>query len=153
MYNTKGFVKVTNWEKLYKAFEKETSFLIYPIHEKVYLLYDDIKEMFTARYNTFTELNMLMKNKLAFFNSTRYLLVDNRAIKKFLREKLFDKDTLEIEKIQIKELLKRNMSHYIWYCEVPLSTGGYLIFWQIRYLAKCQQKIYSLSMHYIVIHN
>ena len=69
-----------------------------------------------------------MKNKLAFFNSTRYLLVDNRAIKKFLREKLFDKDTLEIEKIQIKELLKRNMSHYIWYCEVPLSTGGYLIF-------------------------
>lgn len=128
VYNTKGFVKVTNWEKLYKAFEKETSFLIYPIHEKVYLLYDDIKEMFTARYNTFTELNMLMKNKLAFFNSTRYLLVDNRAIKKFLREKLFDKDTLEIEKIQIKELLKRNMSHYIWYCEVPLSTGGYLIF-------------------------
>lgn len=79
------------------------------------------------RYDSVKELRELCEEGLAVVEETRYMLVDNRIIKAFLRQKLDDDITLESERTEITRLLKLNMSHYVWYCEVPL-VEGYLIF-------------------------
>lgn len=122
-----GFVTVAGWEELCDIFRGNKWFLIYPIHEKVYLFYDDIKQLFLMRYDSVKELRELCEEGLAVVEETRYMLVDNRIIKAFLRQKLDDDITLESERTEITRLLKLNMSHYVWYCEVPL-VEGYLIF-------------------------
>lgn len=82
---------------------------------------------FFMRYDSVKELRELCEEGLAVVEETRYMLVDNRIIKAFLRQKLDDDITLESERTEITRLLKLNMSHYVWYCEVPL-VEGYLIF-------------------------
>ena len=69
----------------------------------------------------------LEKRKESFLDKTRYLLADNRSVKSFLKEQLDKKPLLEAEVQKIKHILSVNMTHYVWYCEVPLQNG-FLVF-------------------------
>lgn len=122
-----GFVKVMDWNMLYDIISHEDSFLLSPIHEKVYLTYDNIKELLRLRYQSIESLTKLESNKYSFLSKTRFLLADNRTVKNFLRKQLNNSSLLEKEIQQINKILKQNMAHYVWYCEVPLQSG-YLLF-------------------------
>lgn len=127
--NREGFVSCFKWSNLYKAIGKGNSFILFPLHEKVYLQYDDIKDIFELRCNESGDINDLKEKGYLALDKTRYLLVDNRIMKSFLRD-LLKKDYLYVaEKSDIKKSLSRNMPHYLWYCEVPLvNKQGYLFF-------------------------
>lgn len=123
-----GFVSVMDWKLLYEHLSNGDSFLIYPIHEKVYLTYDNMRELLKLRYKSASQLCKLEQNQKFFIDRTRYLLADNRMIKTFLREKLSDTTLLAYEKKQIERILQMNMAHYVWYCEVPLEDrSGFLL--------------------------
>lgn len=124
---TDGFVKIMNWDTLYKYLSNGNSFLMSPIHEKVYLTYDNIRELLRLRYMSIESLCELEGKHISFLGETRYLLVDNRTIKKFLREKLSDDILIASERKVIERVLQINMAHYVWYCEVPLDMG-FLLF-------------------------
>lgn len=122
-----GFVKVMSWDDLYGSISNGESFLISPIHEKVYLTYDNIRELLRLRYLSIEKLREFEETKISFLADTRYLLADNRIVKKFLRGKLEDQSLITSEIQQIQRVLKINMPHYVWYCEVPLKNG-FLLF-------------------------
>ena len=122
-----GFVKVMDWDDLYAAISNGHIFLIAPMHEKVYLTYENIRELLKMRYNRMEYLLALEKRKESFLDKTRYLLADNRSVKSFLKEQLDKKPLLEAEVQKIKHILSVNMTHYVWYCEVPLQNG-FLVF-------------------------
>lgn len=123
----RGFVAAVTWNKIYQYLMQKTGFIIYPVHEKVYLSYDDIKVHFQHMFNSSKELISLEEQGKVFLNRTRYLLVDNRILKQFIKKLMDNSNTILSEKNTIRDLLKTNMSHYVWYCEVPLLEG-YLIF-------------------------
>ena len=55
--------------------------------------------------------------------NVRYLLADNREVKKFLREDV-EKGSLT-EAIVLEEekrLLETDMPHYLWVCEIPVKN-------------------------------
>lgn len=122
-----GFVKVMDWDELYASISNGDSFLISPIHEKVYLTYDNIRMLLKLRYESMERLQTFEKDKKSFFERTRYLLADNRSVKKFLKKQLDKPSLLEPEIQQIQNILSVNMAHYVWYCEVPLQDG-FLLF-------------------------
>lgn len=123
-----GFVLAVEWDGLKGFIKKKNSFLIYPIHEKVYILYETFKNMFFDMYNKAVKLKELESKGISHVENTRILLVDNREIKNFLREDIqrevvISKSVMEEE----KRLVQMDMPHYLWFCEVPLEQG-YLIF-------------------------
>lgn len=122
-----GFVSALDWELLYKYLSHENSFLIYPIHEKVYLTYDNMRELLKLRYLRTPQLYEMEKRQISCLKKTRYLLADNRTIKEFLRKKLLNDTLLASEIKQIERVLQMNMAHFVWYCEVPLESG-FLLF-------------------------
>lgn len=122
-----GFVQIMDWNLLYKYLSDGNCFLIYPLHEKVYLTYDNMRELLGLRYRKTPQLRELEENQKSFLKKTRYLLADNRLIKKFLSKKLQNESLLDSEVKQIERMLQMNMAHYVWYCEVPLESG-YLLF-------------------------
>lgn len=124
-----GFVSVMKWELLSEHLSNQSSFLIYPIHEKVYLPYDNMREMLKLKFKRASQLREMEQDQISFSDRTRYLLADNRTIKTFLREKLSDSTLFAYEIEQIERVLRTNMAHYVWYCEVPLKDqGGFLLF-------------------------
>lgn len=122
-----GFVKVMDWDDLYESMASGNSFLISPIHEKVYLTFDDIRELLRLRYMATERLRNLEEKESSCLERTRYLLADNRTVKDFLKRKLADETLIASEIQQIERILQINMAHYVWYCEVPLEDG-FLLF-------------------------
>lgn len=123
-----GFVGSVLWENLKPHVKAGKSFIIYPIHEKVYILYDDIKNIFFHMYKNTPMLRQLEEDRFSFVEKTRFFLADNRDMKRFLKTSVLSNPNLGgmIRDI-INEILTRDMPHYIWYCEVPLEKG-YFIF-------------------------
>lgn len=123
-----GFVEVVNWEKLKPYIKERNSFIIYPIHEKVYLLLDDLKNIFTEMYNRVGDLKGLEDIRYSSLKETRYFLADNRDVKSFLEQYIIEQNnSTEIEK-EIGELLDKNMTHFVWCAEVPVENGFFLFF-------------------------
>ena len=123
-----GFVEVVNWEKLKPYIKERNSFIIYPIHEKVYLLLDDLKNIFTEMYNRVGDLKELEDIRYSSLKETRYFLADNRDVKSFLEQYIIEQNnSTEIEK-EIGELLDKNMTHFVWCAEVPVENGFFLFF-------------------------
>lgn len=124
-----GFVAVVPWKNLKKYLLEKSAFVIYPIHEKVYILYKDLKKILQLYFQGIPELQELENNHITDLDKTRFLLVDNRELKDFLRQNfLSNLETEEIVRAEIERLIVINMPHYIWYCEVPLNNGEYLLF-------------------------
>lgn len=119
----KGFVGAVNWDKLKKIIALKTSFIICPIHEKVYLYHEDIERRLTYQiYNINNLKNLVDKNII---KKIRYVLVDNRQIKHFLAV-IMEFSNIESVKKEISKLLMHSMPHYVWYCEIPLKEGYFI---------------------------
>lgn len=125
----KRFVHGLDWTELYEKIGYKNSFILFPLHEKVYLQYDDIKDIFELRCNESDKIRKLQHAGRLNIEDTRYLLVDNRIMKSFLQTLLHTDDLLDKEKEDINKSLSKNMPHYLWYCEIPLADeAGYMFF-------------------------
>lgn len=117
----KGFVGVVTREQLIDVMVRQKSCIIYPVHERVYVLYDSLKKRLHALFENIpilTEMRDIYQENL-----TRYLLVDNRELKKFLKDNSTNASASVKE--EVERVLVLNLPHYVWYCEVP--AGGYYI--------------------------
>lgn len=115
-----GFVVPVDWNDLKRYIKNRNSFIIFPIHEKVYLLLDDFKNIFCEMYNKISTLRQLTDDKMASLEKTRYFLADNRDVKAFVKQNVYNIPEIEEE---IKDLLNRNMAHFVWCAEVPVRNG------------------------------
>ncbi len=125
--NISGFVATVTWEQLKEHLDKK-SFILYPIHEKVYMMYDDFKKAFDHLFRNSLELVNLEGKGLLDRNKTRYLLADNRIVKRYLKDKVLpiDKPNESLNE-EIYRLLELDMPHYVWLCEVKIE-GGFFVF-------------------------
>lgn len=124
-----GFVTGVNWKELKPYIKERNSFIIYPIHEKVYLLLEDFKNIFLQMYNKISNLKELEDHHLSYLDEARYFLSDNRDVKAFLEQRILgeQENATELEK-EIRGLLNRNMTHFVWCAEVPIQDGFFLFF-------------------------
>ena len=101
---------------------------MYPIHEKVFLPYEVFKNMFMDMYNSLVHLKILENMGVMDITNTRYLLADNREVKKFLWKDIQKRASGIIPLLNEEErLLQMDMPHYLWVCEVAVDTG-YIFF-------------------------
>ncbi len=101
-----GFVACVEWGNLKKHVRPKQDFWLYPIHEKVYTLYDGFMS--------------IVRKQIENCESARCLLADNREIKKFINEKIVDNDA--VDDLTLKnaiKILSVSLPHYVWYYEVP----------------------------------
>lgn len=124
--NMKGFVAAVDWKQFKPYIKNNNSFIIYPIHEKVYLLFDEFKKVFKEMYLQMSNLRNLEENNLSYLDKTRYFLADNRDVKAFVKNNIDNSDNSEVEK-EIEKILNSNLTHYVWCAEVPFQNG-YFIF-------------------------
>lgn len=112
-----GFVAYISWEQLEKYFEEYGGFIIYPIHEKVYIFYDDFKK----------HIRDISTENLKETSSKRILLADNREIKRILYDNIVNNtDSIPEMREEALRLLKMNMPHYLWCCEYATEVGNVL---------------------------
>lgn len=125
------FIDIVTWDEikdlLKEGEEHECGFIMYPMHEKIYILYDElIKRHFDPLMK---RINKVKGNVM----NVRVLIVDNNLVKKYLNDLLlkdqsYDGST-EDEKyeadmeLEIERLLKQNLPHYVWVFEVSLENG------------------------------
>lgn len=122
------FMDIISWAEIEEVLKDDSDkdetcgFIIYPLHEKVYILYDKLIE------DHCRPLLKPLENSNSFTNK-RVLIVDNRIVKKHLSNLLIvpnDKwDNEEIDETydkevenEIKQLLSHNLPHYIWVLEL-----------------------------------
>ncbi len=120
------------WDELKKVIKERKSFIIYPIHERVYILYDSFKQILNNMVNKVPVYQELWSHGVCDFDSARVLLADNRDVKKFLKKVInVEEPYLQNFKDEIEDgiekLMRQDMPHYLWYCEVPIEDA-YLIF-------------------------
>ena len=105
-----GFYRVISWDILSKSLEQNKSFIIYPIHEKVYFLYKNFKKHLDDATD---------KSKLR-----RIMLIDNKEVKKFLDQHIMrNSDILPDVRKEAERLLQMDMPHYLWCCEYDMPTN------------------------------
>ncbi len=136
-----GFVGCISWETLCKDLEEKKSFIIYPIHEKVYILYDNFKKHMNDMLH---QLNMsaVMGDKEEDKNK-RTLLIDNREVKRFLYENMADDETcIQDVREEAKRLLQIDMPHYLWCCEYETTMGNMLFIANPTYNRRTTKNIF-----------
>lgn len=114
-----GFVYPELWENIKKKIKPGKSILFYPIHEKVYISFDDIQVFFKDLYERL-ELEDLMQAAEDPIINTRILVVDNVVLKDFLKNRIqLDVNFGKKESMQkeIKNIINQSLPHYLWYCE------------------------------------
>ena len=127
-----SFVDTVSWKEMKKLLSEgrnnECGFIMYPLHEKIYILYD---ELMRRHLNPFlSRISEMKKDKLR----PRVLIVDNNLVKEYLNnllleEKKYDEDKVEdiqyeekIEK-EIERLINKNLPHYLWVLEIGKGNG------------------------------
>lgn len=115
-----GFVATIDWEKLTDFLNVSKSFFICPIHEKVYILYQEFRGIFNKMVSDLSFMKTLGIDKED--TKFRCLLADNRNVKNFLASQLknFIKDDGLVVQ-EIGRILSVSMPHYLWLCEVELK--------------------------------
>ena len=117
-----GFVTAVTWNELKKVIKERKSFIIYPIHERVYILYDSFQQILKSMMNEVAEYKNLWIQRLFNFDCVRILLADNRDVKKFLKKVVNGEEPyVQSLKDEMEKLMERDMPHYLWYCEVPIE--------------------------------
>lgn len=124
----RNFCVLLSWDEIVKALFSEGGFVLYPQYEKVYMMYNDIKERIEpillknneeSKADEEIVKNIYEKLKLSPEDS-RYLLVDNVVVKSFLKDNVSDYES-------IRAIIEKNQSHYLWYCETKVDEV-YLVF-------------------------
>ncbi|MDP2705501.1 MAG: hypothetical protein Q8O71_03890 [bacterium] len=112
----KSFVDLVNWEAI-EDYIKPNGYMIVPEMEKVFIPFPNMKK----NYVRFVKSVFLKEGYEV--KSERFLIVDNSILKNFLmnpkKKTLSDKD-----KSRFEEMVKSNLPHYLWFCEVVLSKNG-----------------------------
>ena len=126
---TDGFVYPESWENIKEKIKPGKSILFYPIHEKVYISFDDIQVFFEDLCKRL-KLEELMKAVNDPLTDRRILIVDNVVLKDFLKNKIQldiqigDKESMQKE---IENIINQSLPHYLWYCEFQTAQRN-LIF-------------------------
>ena len=136
-----GFVGCVSWDTLCKSLKQGKSFIIYPIHEKVYILYDNFKKHMDdmlCRYswNDAVESGVVERDR-------RMLLVDNREVKRFLRDQMADNQEVHANvRKEARRILSMDMPHYLWCCEYSLPMGNLLFIANPTYIRRTTRNIF-----------
>lgn len=121
-----GFVEAVTSEQLKEALKSEKSCIVYPVHERAYLLYDNIKNRLRNIFDKVPVLKTLEQYGNCNVEEARCFLADNREIKNFLI-KNFQGNVRIQEQEEVKKIIERDMPHYLWFCEVKINKK-YIIF-------------------------
>ncbi len=125
-----GFVEAISEEQLKEALKSEKSCIVYPVHERAYLLYDNIKNRLKNIFNKIPVLKELERRGVCNVEGARCFLADNREVKAFLVENLRRNISVQ-EREEIKRIVEMDMPHYLWFCEVEANVKKftkYIIF-------------------------
>lgn len=108
---TRDFVAVISLEEIFSIMQGESNFIIYPIFDRVYTLYDDIKVNIQnfMEYKDFEEVFETIKNEDA-----RCFLADNTRIKEHIAKAGITYD--------------KSMPHYMWCYEMKLEGDFFICF-------------------------
>lgn len=137
----KGFVGCVSWEILSKSLEHGKSFIIYPIHEKVYILYDNFIKHMNDMLGRYQWSNA--EESEAAEQKRRTLLVDNREVKRFLREHMVDdKEAHENVQEEARRILSMDLPHYLWCCEYSMPMGNLLFIANPTYIRRTTKNIF-----------
>lgn len=138
-----GFVKAIFWEGIEKSITPQKSFVIYPMHEKVYISYHDIKDVFDDLQKR-VKIEDILKKAGEEISGKRILLVDNAILKNFLRHEIELDDTMgnkvEMER-EIEKISARSFPHYLWYCEFQTKNSNLIYFADPTYNNKTSKDI------------
>lgn len=125
------FIDIVTWDEIKDLLKEgegyQCGFIMYPMHEKIYILYDElIKRHFAPLVK---RINKVKDNRM----DVRVLIVDNNLVKKYLNDLLLKDNTYDGNKedeiyeadveLEIERLLKQNLPHYVWVFEVSLENG------------------------------
>lgn len=122
----RGFVGSAAWEELKTGIAKR-SFLIYPVHEKVYILYDVLKKHLQNMCHQI-KLSEALKAVDSEIKGERILIADNCDVKAFLRKVGPEVGKINDEmKQMLDDILNKDLPHYLWYCEYQTDMG-YVVF-------------------------
>ncbi len=132
LFGQRDFAIIVSWKQL-KQVMKYSDYVIYPQYEKVYMGYNDmIKKL--CGYQEILMNNIDYQNKFGMlgrfpFKEARCLLVDNVDIKAFFHRKKGD-NLLKKNYVDntIDVIIKKNLPHYLWYCEIKLADNMFLVF-------------------------
>ena len=116
---TDGFVYPESWENIKEKIQPGKSILFYPMHEKVYILFDDIQDFFADLCKRL-KLEELMNAANDPLTDTRILVVDNVILKDFLKNRIqLDIEMGDKKRMQeeIESIVNQSLPHYLWYCE------------------------------------
>ena len=137
-----GFVEEICWKDIREKIA-ENSFLMYPMHERVYISYEDINVMFND-----LEKRMKVKEVLERAGKKiikrRIFVVDNTILKDFLKNKIQLDDTIgdiaHMEK-EIDDISCKSLPHYLWYCEFQAEDCNLIFFADPTYNNKTTKDI------------
>lgn len=124
----RNFFMLLSWDEIVEKLFSEGGFVLYPQYEKVYMMYNYIKERIEPILLKNNEDNKENEEKIKTIYQKlklspadmRYLLVDNVIVKSFLKENIPDYEC-------IRDIIENNFSHYLWYCETKVDEV-YLVF-------------------------
>ena len=128
-----SFVDIVTWEEMKELLsegkDNDCGFIMYPIHEKIYILYD---ELMGKHFKPLMDCMSEVKNQSL---RIRTLIVDNNLVKEYLndlllKEKVVNKDENEddvryeedVER-EVERLINKNLPHYIWVLEIHKNNN------------------------------
>ncbi|MCM1253362.1 MAG: hypothetical protein NC321_11125 [Clostridium sp.] len=122
-----SFVDIATWDEIKEMLQEdednkyECGFIMYPLHEKIYTLYDEL-----IHRHCDSHLKRLQEIESQTYK--RVLVADNNTIKEYLSRLLhirkgkskdkIDEEYEKEEELEIKRLLSQNLPHYIWVLEI-----------------------------------
>lgn len=125
---SQGFVAMISEEQLRKALTTEKSCIIYPIHERAYLLYDNIKNRLRYLFEKLSILMTLKQKGVCNEEDVRCFLADNREVKKFITQNIRDNIKVQTRiREEVGKIVSMDTPHYLWYCEIE-AQDKYIIF-------------------------
>ena len=132
LFGHRDFAIIVSWKQL-KQVLKYGDYVIFPQHEKVYIGYERMLE-YLCDYQEELKGNAEYKQRFGMlgeipFEDARCLLVDNVDVKSFLYAEK-NKNILLKNYVNnaIDTIIKKNLPHYLWYCEVKLADDMFLVF-------------------------
>ena len=136
-----GFVGCIEWQTLCKGLAPNKSFIIYPIHEKVYILYDHFKKHMNDMLEQLKMSQVIGGKEVG--GNRRTLLMDNREVKKFLYEHIVCNDScIQDARTEARRLLQLDMPHYLWCCEYSTLLGNMLFIADPTYNRRTTKNIF-----------
>ncbi|MDE6386778.1 MAG: hypothetical protein K2L82_03090 [Lachnospiraceae bacterium] len=136
-----GFVRCVPWETLRDSLQRDKSFIIYPIHEKVYILYDNFKKHVDDMLCRYRRDGVTTDGIVE--REGRALLVDNRVVKQFLREQMVDAHEINVNvQEEARRILGMDMPHYLWCYEYYTPMGKALFIADPTYIRSTTKSIF-----------